>query len=461
MKNEKLTLARDYYFNHQYQEALKEFLYWYQKEEGITKIEAAFFIGKIYSILDYPLEVINTYYNMVLESKNPLYTARVYTEEGFYYRKRGEFKEMARLYEKAIHINPYDIKALTELALYHLTSGNLEKAEELYENILFVNRKTYAFDKKVRNDNIAYIGLAMIMIKKNDLAKAKEYLRQVIELNPKDKETLNKCYANIAFLEEDYNKALIFLKSNTLSKNNKVRIESLEKMGIIYAIKGDFEMAIKTLEVVSTGTNKNHYANYILGYIYYKEQDYLKGYKANMIASREYPKCLIYALKCAMHLDMNLTLKTANLVVENSVLVAKYRPYLIYLSKKYNIFFPGLDYNNLMNKEIQLCKYSLEDLRRDTIDTCELNNNISLDELINYTIPSLIEDMPPYHNEYCDTYIIYYKDIGVNGKDYIIVTTYKDSKDIIDIKLSTKTSLDYYESSHSLRYKPLIRNLFI
>ena len=60
MKNEKLTLARDYYFNHQYQEALKEFLYWYQKEEGITKIEAAFFIGKIYSILDYPLEVIKT-----------------------------------------------------------------------------------------------------------------------------------------------------------------------------------------------------------------------------------------------------------------------------------------------------------------------------------------------------------------------------------------------------------------
>ncbi len=61
MKNEKLRLARDYYFNHQYQEALKEFLYWYRKEEGITKIEAAFFIGKIYSILDYPLEVINTY----------------------------------------------------------------------------------------------------------------------------------------------------------------------------------------------------------------------------------------------------------------------------------------------------------------------------------------------------------------------------------------------------------------
>ena len=51
MKNEKLRLARDYYFNHQYQEALKEFLYWYQKEEGITKIEAAFFIGKILIII--------------------------------------------------------------------------------------------------------------------------------------------------------------------------------------------------------------------------------------------------------------------------------------------------------------------------------------------------------------------------------------------------------------------------
>ena len=461
MNNEKLRLARDFYFNHQYQEALKEFLSWYQEGEDSIKIEAAFFIGKIYSILDYPLEVINTYYDFVLMSKDPLYTARVYTEEGFYYRKKGNFKEMARLYEKAIHVNPYDIKALTELAVYYLTTNNLEKSEELYKNILFVNRRTYAFDKKVRNDNIAFIGLAMIMIKKNDLEKAKEYLKKVVEANPKDRETLNKCYANIAFLEEDYNKALIFLESNTLSKNNKVRTESLEKIGVIHAINGNFEMAIKTLEIVSIETNKNHYANYILGYIYYKERDYLKGYKANMIASREYPKCLIYALKCAMHLSINLALETANLVLENSVLVAKYRPYLLYLSKTYNIFFPGLDYSNLTNKEIQLCKYSLEDLIVDTKDTCDFNNNISIEELINYTIPNLIKDMPPYRNEYCDTYIIYYKDIGVNGKDYIIVTTYKDSKDIIDIKLSTKTSLDYYESSHSLRYKPLIRNLFI
>ena len=461
MKNEKLRLARDFYFNHQYKEALIEFLKNYQEEDRTTKIEAAFFLGKIYSILNYPLEEINKYYDFVIASKDPTYVARVYTEKGFYYRLNGKYDEMARCYKKAININPYDFKAITELAFFYLTTNELDLAFECYKNLLFVNRNTRYYTRKVRNDNIGFIGLATIMIKKNDLAKAKECLKKVVEANPKDKETLNKCYANIAFLEEDYPKALTFLRSNALSKNNKVRTESLEKIGIIYAINGNFLDAIKTLEIVSIETNKNHYANYILGYIYYKEQNYLKGYKANMIASIEYPKCLIYALKCAMHLSINLALETANLVLENSVLVAKYRPYLLYLSKTYNIFFPGLDYSNLTNKEIQLCKYSYDDLFIDTEDTCELNKNISLEELINYIIPNLIKDMPPYRNEYCDTYIIYYKDIGVNGKDYIIVTTYKGSKDIIDIKLSTKTSLDYYESSHSLRYKPLIRNLFV
>ena len=73
----------------------------------------------------------------------------------------------------------------------------------------------------------------------------------------------------------------------------------------------------------------------------------------------------------------------------------------------------------------------------------------------------MLTDLEPHSNEYSDVYIIYYPGIGNFGEDYIAVTTYKGTKDIIDIKLLSKTTLKYYQSSGSLRYKPLIRNLFI
>ena len=466
MRSEKLTTARDLYFNHQYHEASEEFQKWFQEGDMDTRIEAAYFIGKIFSILDFPLVQINFYFDFVLKSGNSFYMAKVYTEKGLYYRKKGKFSQMVDCYKEAININPYEIKALTDLAFYSLTTNQLDSAIEYYEALLFVNRNTIPYHRKVRNDNIAYIGLATIMIKKNKLDDARNYLSQVKEMNTKDRENLNKCYANIAFLEEKYDDALVFLACNVRSKDIKVRTEALEKQGIIYAIQGKDDEAIQTIEILNKERQekpqvKNHYANYILGYIYYKRHEYLKGHAANMTASKEYPRCLIYALKCAMHIDPYLATDTANKVIKKSVLLERYRPYILYLSKEYNIFFPDLDYSDLTNKEAQLLNYSPEELLLDTKENCSLSANVSAEDLINTIIPAMLPDLEPHSNEYSDVYIIYYPGIGNFGEDYIAVTTYKGTKDIIDIKLLSKTTLEYYQSSGSLRYKPLIRNLFI
>lgn len=467
MKNEKLNQARDLYYNHDYEAAIKEFTKYYQTEDIETKIEAAYFLGKIFSILDYALEEIAAYYDFVLTFGSQYYQSKVYGELGFYFRKHNNLEEMVSCYKKAVFFNPYNFKALAELAMYCLTSGELEVAFDYYKNLLFVNHNTRPYERKVKNDNIAYIGLAMIMIKKNKLNLAKRYLKKVKEMNAKDRENLNKCYANIFFLEEKFDKATIFLDSNAQSKNSKVRTEALEKLGIIKTIQGFEDDAINTLETLNQeqfyhNTFKNHYANYILGYIYYKKHEYVKAYQANMIASEEYSKCLIYALKCAIHIDAHLAVKTGILVQKHSILIAKYRPYLLYLSKTYNIFFPELDYDNLTNKETQLINSNENLLLDDTIASCNLNPDLNIfqDELLFNLIPPLIRNMEPYRSEYSDTYVINYPGIGANGEDYIVVVTQKDTKDIMDVKLLSKTALDYYKSAHSLRYKPLVRNLF-
>lgn len=466
MRSEKLTTARGLYFNHQYHEATLEFQKWFQEGDIDTRVEAAYFIGKILSILDFPLNQINFYFDFVLKSGNSFYMAKVYTEKGLYYRKKSKFSQMVDCYKAAIGINPYEIKALTDLAFYSLTTNQLDSAIEYYEALLFVNRNTIPYNRKVRNDNISYIGLATSMIKKNKLDDARNYLSQVKKMNTKDRENLNKCYANIAFLEEKYDDALAFLADNTCSEDIKVRTEALEKQGIIYAIQDKDDEAIETLKMLNRERQKefpikNHYANYILGYVYYKHQKYQEGHDANVIASRKYPRCLIYALKCAMHLDPYLAVDTANEVIKKSTLIDRYRPYILYLSKKYNIFFPELDYNNLTNKEAQLLNYSLEELILATKENCSLTAEVSAENLINTIIPAMLADLEPHSNEYSDVYIIYYPGIGNFGEDYIAVTTYKGTKDIIDIKLLSKTMLKYYQSSGSLRYKPLIRNLFI
>ena len=70
MRSEKLTTARDLYFNHQYHEATLEFQKWFQEGDIDTRVEAAYFIGKILSILDFPLNQINFYFDFVLKSGN-------------------------------------------------------------------------------------------------------------------------------------------------------------------------------------------------------------------------------------------------------------------------------------------------------------------------------------------------------------------------------------------------------
>ena len=70
-----------------------------------------------------------------------------------------------------------------------------------------------------------------------------------------------------------------------------------------------------------------------------------------MKASCIFDVALLYALKSAMYFDDVKAIEVGNIITSKKELLVKYRPYLIYLSKKYNIFFDELDYNELSSLE--------------------------------------------------------------------------------------------------------------
>ena len=104
------------------------------------------------------------------------------------------------------------------------------------------------------------------------------------------------------------------------------------------SVIGEYDKAITALEPIAKLPYKGNFANFILGKIYYYKKDYKSAYEASMKASCIFDVALLYALKSAMHFDDVKAIEVGNIITSKKELLVKYRPYLIYLSKKYKLY---------------------------------------------------------------------------------------------------------------------------
>ena len=198
-------------------------------------------------------------------------------ELGIYYRSQKNQKEMLKCYKKALEYIPNDIRLLTELGNYYLSRNDFDMqniAQDYFQKILKLNRCEEEKSKFIRNQNIAYFGLAKSFTKQKKTNKAKEMLNQVEVQCQRDKEDINKCYGNIAVWEEKYLLAISFFQNNLKSHSEKVVNNAREKIGILYAVVGEYDKAITALEPIAKLPYKGNFANFILGKIYYYKKDY-------------------------------------------------------------------------------------------------------------------------------------------------------------------------------------------
>ncbi len=466
MFNKNLELAGQLYKEKNIQLATAELKKWFNNGTLNEKVEAAYYLEKIASIMNAPVYEIYFYFSFVVAYGSSSFKGKAYVEFGYYYRNQGEPEKMMYFYKKALKYIYRDIKLLTEIANYYLSQNEpimQSKAKHYYYKILKLNQSQPNKQKFVRNENIAYFGIAKALTKELKLEEAKTILKNIKIQNQRDKDELNKCYGNIAVLEENYPLALSFFQDNLKSSNIKISHTAREKIGIIYALLGNFHKAIIALEPLAKSQSKSNYANLILGKIYYAEKNYVKAYEASMKASATFDVCFIYALRSAMHFDETKALAIGNKIIGNSELLIKYRPCLLYLSKEYNIFFPGLDYRNLNDREEQIINQNLEKVynRAIRIYNFENNQNIEVSSLITEDLEkSILMYTPSYYGSYYDNYFVQPKNAKLKNMCFVI-STIKDTKSIIEIKIVSQEQVDTYLNNNSFKAQmSLIKSLF-
>ena len=466
MFNKNLELAGRLYKEKNIKLAKEEFKKWYINGTLNEKVEAAYYLEKIASIMNSPVYEIYSYFSFILAYGSTSFKGKAYVEFGYYYRNRKDSKKMMYFYNKALKYIYRDIKLLTEIANYYLSQNDpvmQSKAKHYFSKILSLNKEQANQDKFIRNENIAYFGIAKVLTKELKLEEAKEILQKIKIQNQRDKDELNKCYGNIALFEKNYPVALKFFQENLKSSNFKISQAAREKVGIIYALLGDFDKAIIALEPVAKEKTKGNYANLILGKIYYIQKEYYKSYAANLKASKAFDICKLYALRSAMRFDEKEAIKLGNEIVNNKDLLIKYRAYLLYLSKNYNIYFSNLDYCNLNDREEQIINPNIEKIYNRTIRIYNFDYGKELD--INSLVQEDLENAilmsaPNYCGGYYDNYFIQSKNTELE-KMYFIISTLKDTKQIIEIKIISEEQLkDFNNTSLFEAQMPLIKSLF-
>ncbi|WP_027364598.1 tetratricopeptide repeat protein [Desulfotruncus alcoholivorax] len=114
---------------------------------------------------------------------------------GIDYLEAGDIKKARRIFKSLLSECPYFIDALNHLAVTEWDTGNLVAAEDYYTKAYNVGRSVLPADFKGKlpwywTDNRPYLrtvhGLALVKLRRGDLAGAKELLDRLLKLDPDD-----------------------------------------------------------------------------------------------------------------------------------------------------------------------------------------------------------------------------------------------------------------------------------
>ena len=461
-----LKKAINLYKDRNYEEAFllfKNIIKRYHEYSDVSKseyLESNLYLGKI--VLrdkSKTIEDATKYFYLVLKEGSVYQKEQAYFELATKYRLDKKPLKAITLYETCLLMVQSDTYVMTDLANMYLCRNLLDEASKYFEKILEIAPDMKSELKRQIALNTAYIGLARIAVKKDNKEDALRYLEKVNPTTISDYEQLEMVYSSICFQEGLLDEALNFLDTNVHSRIDYVKYRSQAKSGIIHALKDNHETSLEYLK-----DSLDPYDNIALGALYLKTKEYDKACNSYFLAARVDQNYLVNALECAMYFDEVLAIKIVNNLLKTSVPEEKYLAITLYLSKKYNIFFTGVDYESLDFYHTALISPSLEKALEDLRTSNKLNPNLGTATMfIESTVKRLLNTnevkTTKIEGPITDKYYLYLPFIGWNLEDYLVVETIKDTKEVVSVNLA-KDCLSDVKTSMILKKDKNIPKIF-
>ncbi len=468
-KESALIKGIDLYNKRKYMEAKNEFLIASEEGSDYEKVEANLYLGKIALRSDSELLFdAKNYIDYVLECGNDYQREQATFELATKYRILNYFDEAIKLYKKCLEIIPNDLYVLTDLVNLYLKLDEVNEAEKYCFYLLDGAKYSNSFRKKTISTNAAYLGLARVNFRKGDIKKLWEYLDKVEPLTKRDIEQKSDIEANLMFNQGKYDEATDKLQDSLHSNIAFIRELTKDKIAIMKSINGDVLASKITLNRNFPERPITKGGSVTLASIYENEKNYKGAYNLYFSLSFSNFEYLIDALKCAMHYDEALAVVTINRLLLTSVDKDKYLPYLIYLSKKYNIFFDGVNYNDMSLLAMEFLQHDEEKVKMFATYSGQLNyrEGFTWDYVYDGIIKESLDNADSLENVsfvsdiIYDTYIIYVPYLAWEYKDYIVVKTYKGTKVPIEVTLQSKAYFDKQIPAYLLKQDNNVRKLF-
>ena len=97
---------------------------------------------------------------------------------GQLYLNKGDVKDAIASFERAVHLNPFDVEMRSNLATAYSHGGQLAQAENEFQRALAIEPYIPAYN-----------GLGIVAVQQHDFPRARKYFEQAVQLDPKDAES--------------------------------------------------------------------------------------------------------------------------------------------------------------------------------------------------------------------------------------------------------------------------------
>ena len=139
--------------------------------EDLTNPTVYYYLGDEYAKAGRPGEAMKLYQDGIA---NGLRNAWLFSRLGNLYRLQGNRDEAIAAYERAAQLNASDSESLSDLAMAYLETGRLADAERVF-------KWSVAADDKF---GLAYNGLGLVSVQKQDLPAARGFFEKAVQLDP-------------------------------------------------------------------------------------------------------------------------------------------------------------------------------------------------------------------------------------------------------------------------------------